>query len=828
MTRPVDPPNLPAALRDLVAQLRSRIRRYLMVEGIALAVLWAIAWFWLSLAIDWLLEPPRGVRVALLAVGIGVCGFPLLRYVWWPLRQPLTAAGLALVIERYFPQFRERLVTAVELTRRAGAESPLHREMLEQTVREAVDCTAEVDLDRVFDPAPRNRAVALACLLLVVSGLFVALAPQSAAVWARRTLLFSEELWPRKTHMVRPVEGFENGVARIARGGDFELIVRADTLWQVPRTVQVRYRADDGGRGRANLIREGQAEPGRDPHQLFAHTFRGVLSPLALEVVGGDDRISDLRIEVVDSPTITEMRLDCRFPSYLERADRQLVVSGAVALPRGTALTVHATSNKPLVSARVERASAAADETALMVLPNADDPTRFEFALQPLAADETLLVTLTDTDGIQNREPLRLALAAIIDQTPQIAVRSRGIGSAITPRARIPLAGTVSDDYQVRSVWIDYHVDEAPPARRALETRLDRSDLVIDTALDVRELSLAPGQKLSLSVMADDYYDLEEGPHTGSGERLVLDVVTPDQLRALLENRELNLRRRLEQILDEVREGRELLARVEFGTDSAAGGETEQAPAVIEADTDLGATGGSGDPGAADSGPADDRGSIADVARDGNDADEAAGGNNRGDGEQLAADLAADDAAAGDAAAGDIAGDAVTDETVGDEPSVLSPQRAQALRTLRTQRVLSGAQKNAEETLGVARAFHGIYEELVNNRFDAPDLESRLLEGIAQPLSLVGEEMYPQLVKDLERLLTVIHDTEAGGAAWLTAQQQLDAVVHELERVLTNMLKLETFNEAVDLLRSIKESQEEINRATRERRTRDLRRLLED
>ena len=35
-----------------------------------------------------------------------------------------------------------------------------------------------------------------------------------------------------------------------------------------------------------------------------------------------------------------------------------------------------------------------------------------------------------------------------------------GIGSAITPNARIPVEGVVTDDYGVAKVWVEYVIDK--------------------------------------------------------------------------------------------------------------------------------------------------------------------------------------------------------------------------------------------------------------------------------------------------------------------------------------------------------------------------------
>ena len=55
-----------------------------------------------------------------------------------------------------------------------------------------------------------------------------------------------------------------------------------------------------------------------------------------------------------------------------------------------------------------------------------------------------------------------------------------------------------------------------------------------------------------------------KGPNVGSGEQWLLDVVTPEQLRALLESRELVLRQRFESIMQEMTETRDVLARAKM------------------------------------------------------------------------------------------------------------------------------------------------------------------------------------------------------------------------------------------------------------------------
>ena len=87
--------------------------------------------------------------------------------------------------------------------------------------------------------------------------------PEGFGVWARRTLALSDELWPRSTRL--EVEGFRGGVQKVARGADLEVVARADTTMpQVPQVVEVRYRTEGGGRGRATMDRRGVARGPED------------------------------------------------------------------------------------------------------------------------------------------------------------------------------------------------------------------------------------------------------------------------------------------------------------------------------------------------------------------------------------------------------------------------------------------------------------------------------------------------------------------------------------------------------------------------------------
>ncbi len=791
MTPNPDQLDLAPAVRSKLAALRRRIRRYVWLEGLGAAIAWLGAAFWVSLTIDRLFEPLRPVRAAILGIAGLWLAWVLFRMILRRAFVPLENRKMAMLLERQFPRFNESLLTAVELSDRSRDLGPHAAQMLARTCRQAAEPIGEVRLRKVFNPVPLCRSTLAALALAASVGAFGALAPQAFAIWARRSLLLQDQAWPRQTRLF--VEGFENGAVKVARGDDLEVIAKADlTMPLVPKLVEVRYQTESGARLRAAMSREGTADPTADRFQEYAYTFRGVLSPIRFDVVGGDDAVEDLVIEVVDSPTIVEMSLECNFPEYVDRPPRTLPVTGVMQLPVGTRITVRATANKDLVKVEVddgEQVTQITEGTAVGTSSSGVSPvdtpkhgqdargTResgrdgetepaagfrsFRHLPPELTRDTTLLFTLFDTDGITSRRPVRLALATVADQPPQLSVELGGLGSAITPQARLPAVGRITDDYGIARIWFDYTIDRREPATYPVESLSGNlTDFPLDHALEVRELELTAGQKLLVCVKAADRYDLAEGPNVGTSQRRLLDVVTPEQLRTMLEARELGLRQRFERIVEEVTETRDLLTRIDF-----------DAPA-----------------------PQDNENQAADEN----------GENKEVDGEGAEAGETPD----------------TKDET--------SPERALALRTLRVQRALQNSRKSAHETLGVADAFVGIREELINNRIDTAELKTRLQQGIADPLREIAEAMFPELDRRLDRLEATLAQDDAGPENRDLAVAQVDAILESMSKVLERMLELEDFNKAIEQLRRIIRAQERLSEHTRARHKQRLRELLEE
>jgi len=606
-----------AALKEMLATLRRQTRGWIWVESLAWLCLAGVAFFWASLAIDWCVEPPWWARAVLLAVAVAGFAVLLARKLLGRLATDLGDKSLALVVERAHPSFRDSLSTAIELAEQPDAD--FNPELLARTAAEATAHLGQVRPERIF----RRRQLAMlafAAFAAVASVAGLALArPAVAGLWVRRLPLLGDEPWPRRVQLA--IEDFPGGVRKVARGSDVDVIVRAQAADRLPEVVDLRSRVVDAGglgrqpsrgrRGTWHVDRMGARGGVAADGQAFGHLLKAVNDSMELEVRGGDGRLRDLRLAVLDPPALEKLLITWTPPAYLGSDPREAPPVRIVQIPRGSAVEIACTCTKPLSAATmvaVESGGSAA-ETVLATLsaaelaagagpPSAAGRT-IVGRVAALDADRTIVVRFTDTDGLSNREPVTFTLSALPDEPPQVAMRLRGISTAVTPRARVPLVGTISDDHGLGAAAVRLKVADGSETSLPV-ARVRVGDAVVELPADAAEvvqlepLELAVGRRLEVSVTAADSCTLGGGPNAGTSDVWSLDVVAPETLVAMLEAREILLRRRYESCVADLTQARDGFA-APVGDAAAADGDDPAAASARLADATARAAGETAD-----------------------------------------------------------------------------------------------------------------------------------------------------------------------------------------------------------------------------------------
>lgn len=629
--------DLPGTISALLGRVRSRVRWYTVISGLLVVATIAAAVFWLTLTIDtgWFalqkLELPVGLRAMLLCVmAVGLVSL-LVMHVFAPVARRMNNADVAVLLERKFPEFKDRLLTTVQVADGYPESGPVVEQLLIRTVKEADDVASDVKEDDLFDLQALKKKGWIAGLLLLSIGGCGAVSPDSLTRWWKAFIQCDAVYHDRTTTLEfavlaqpgdrrRELDSSDGRLAyKHASGEDFELhmtVPEGDSPsgkpWVIPDRVRVDVRRADGTSSRTYVSPVG------------GNVFRFILTRLqetvSIEVRAGDFRTaSPIVISSVEPPTIDSMIAVCQYPEYTRwnvlRGSLAEILGSEVALPLGTTFDLEVTSNKSLQGGKLftdEFEITGDRETAMFVARETGEEVSLS---QPLLSEDGMTVRLPleltlpekieglpangaiqispntslkfflhDDDDIMSTTPESLRVRGIEDKAPIIATQTQGVGNAITRRAIIPMTGTITDDYGMDSAGYEFILDDgsewrARAFRDVVTSGVTEYELSTDKAkperFDVKPLELSEGQTLSLSIVATDACTQPE-PHKARSEPLVFRIVSDQELLSLLYTREVNLRRQFEEAIQKMKQvqsdlefHREIAERLEAGSSPA-------------------------------------------------------------------------------------------------------------------------------------------------------------------------------------------------------------------------------------------------------------------
>ena len=448
----------PLKILNKLARLRRLERLLRFVWGAARVAAVALVLLALCCLADWLIDrwydTPTALRVAFLWTQLLVVAALAVLLVVLPTFRRLGDSTLATWVERTFPDFRHRLITAVELNRAGADTKGMSPALIAAVTREAEQKAAATNFDGAADWRRLNRSAYVLLPVLAVGLLLVALAPRTVAeLLARQLLLPVEitrslrfELHDVTTLPTKELAGRDESrpphrdidTPAVCAGGDAVAIrFAAGGKASKDTTGTLRIRPDGGPPEDVAIKWEGELPDGR---ALFVAKVPTSPAPFTYKAWLGDARMrSEGRVTFEARPTVEAQKAVVQLPAYCGlRSDgrrfEEPQAKGDVLAMSGSTAAVTVTVSKPIRRAALEvlgPSQAGAPEQVLftvgMTQTAGGTGATARFDVDPRQTAYRVLVW--DDFGFANRVVPRRSVAMLPDEPPLVALLPERLGS---------------------------------------------------------------------------------------------------------------------------------------------------------------------------------------------------------------------------------------------------------------------------------------------------------------------------------------------------------------------------------------------------------------
>ncbi|WP_026776166.1 DUF4175 family protein [Polaribacter sp. Hel_I_88] len=196
----------------------------------------------------------------------------------------------------------------------------------------------------------------------------------------------------------------------------------------------------------------------------FSYTFLDVQETINFYVEANGVQSQNYQINIIGTPTINNISLDLKYPSYLVRTNETIQNSGNLTVPEGTNITWNVQTSQT-------------DELAFI---NNDKRENFtnkangNFEYQKQIKNALNYQISSSNKNLQDYENLQFSVDVVKDEFPIISVTSN-IDSI--SRGTAQFAGQISDDYGLRSLKLIYYDEENIEGKQQFNLQISKQNI---------------------------------------------------------------------------------------------------------------------------------------------------------------------------------------------------------------------------------------------------------------------------------------------------------------------------------------------------------------
>jgi hypothetical protein len=456
-------------------KINSFTKRYylnLLIRGSILSLSILLAYFLIASLIEYNLWLGKTGRFLIFSSFLLVAGFSILRFLREPIAWLIYKKGLrkeesAQLIGRFFPDVSDKLLNLIQLASIQNRTALLDAGIAQRTLSmRDIHFEDAIDLKENKKYAKYLAIPFLLILVLMIinQGIFT----QSA----KRIVQFNQEFTPQA-----PFQFVIQDPALLAFfNEDFTLRVKLEGT-ALPAAVYIiseggqRWKMEGAGAG------------------LFTYTFENIQNEIDFQLEGSGFFSDAHKIQLMSRPELTQLKVTLDYPAYLGLKAQDLNNAGNLEIPEGTKVTW--------------RIGAAHAQKAIMQFSSQEsqndmqliDKESFTFSKGFKNPDDYSIVL--ENDQSKNKDRISYSIRVIKDQYPQVVVDN--LQDSVLFKS-IMLGGSVSDDYGVTALSLNYHIvkgaKELPAKKKSIAVSSQQQQQNFFYQWQIDSLGLEPGDKL--------------------------------------------------------------------------------------------------------------------------------------------------------------------------------------------------------------------------------------------------------------------------------------------------------------------------------------------
>jgi hypothetical protein len=504
---------LPSEIADQLTELRSWVRWQWLLRGAGRVGMMASLGLAGAFVVDYRYDLAPTTRMIVLSSIVTLTVLAFLVWVVVPLCRRIGWAELAAMADKANPRWEDALTSAVELFDPDHPDSfkgsPVMRELLLKQTRQRID---DLDLEEVVSSRKAWSSVrwGLASCLMLAIPVFVA-PSMYRQLWQRFLMPWGN--WGTAGAWTVAVE---NGDRIVARGTDVELLAMAEKDGQVepPKSLTLEWRDSAGTTDR-------RAMPFDEARKAFVAVVPHVMRDFDFRIAVERQKSRDYKVQVVEPPVVTKIRLDVEPPAYAGWPAQSLDGAiGSIKVFEKSRLKFTLEFNKPVETAQLVWRQHG-DANKKLELAASKQTASLEVTADPVVAGP-FLFNLEDIHKLSNNDTVPRELVVVTDEAPRLTVKGDHSTEA-RPDDVVPIDVTASDDVGLGSLELHLIVEEKPREPIAVEVVRGQKNFEHRFTLDLSQLNVEHGQWLNYRVRITDERP-EPGPHEVWSEPRVLRI----------------------------------------------------------------------------------------------------------------------------------------------------------------------------------------------------------------------------------------------------------------------------------------------------------------